>query len=413
MLTDFFRETIEFVKQNNLKYRRYFLHVNQLEHRLSIILGPRGIGKTTVVAQYIHQHYKEDEALYISLDNIQLTQKYTMLEIAEEFSLNNGKLLCFDEIHKYENWSAELKIIYDKYPDIKVIATGSSALEINKGSHDLSRRAIVYNMKGMSFREFLELEYNYSFENFSLKDILESHEELTFDIREKLKLNDQKIIPLFKQYLEYGYYPYFNSLPNKKMFFSTLEQNINVSIESDLLNVYPKLNGVSIKKIKLLLAIVMKSVPFTPKISELKRAVEVKDDRTLKEYLSKLDDAGLIKLLMKSSLSMKALDKPEKIYLENTNLMHLSNPNIGNVRETFFLNQVDNYYNNKNNFLKSGIYASDKGDFFVEEKYTFEIGGKNKDFKQIKDIPNSFVISDDIESGFKNKIPLYLFGFLY
>ena len=413
MLTDFFRETIEFVKLNNLKYKRYFLSINSLEHRLSIILGPRGIGKTTVVAQYIHQNYKESEALYISLDNIQLTEKYTMLEIAEEFSLNNGKVLCFDEIHKYENWSAELKIIYDKYPDIKVIATGSSALEINKGSHDLSRRAIVYHMKGMSFREFLELEYDYNFDAVSLETILESHLDIAFVIREKLKLKEQKIIPLFRQYLEYGYYPYFNSLPNKKMFFSTLEQNINVSIESDLLNVYPQLNGVSIKKIKLLLAIVMKSVPFTPKIADLKRSIEVKDDRTLKEYLSKLDDAGLIKLLMKSSLSMKALDKPEKIYLENTNLMHLATPNIGNIRETFFLNQMNNYYNNQNNFLKSGIYASNKGDFFVEEKYTFEIGGKNKDFKQIKDMPNSYVVADDMESGFGNKIPLYLFGFLY
>jgi len=413
MLTDFFIQTQAFIKRNNLTYKRYFLKLHPLEHRLSIILGPRGIGKTTVVAQYISQNYNEGEALYISMDNIQLTQKYTMLEIAEEFSLNNGKLLCFDEIHKYENWSAELKIIYDTYSDVKVIATGSSALEIHRGSHDLSRRAILYHMKGMSFREYLELTYGYTFDFVVLEEILNKHVELSEKIIEALHVKDMKIIPLFKEYLEYGYYPYFSSLPTKDMFFSTLEQNINISIESDLLNVYSKLNGVSMRKIKLLLSVIMKSVPFTPKMSDLKRAIEVKDDRTLKEYLSKLDDAGLIKLLMKTSLSMKTLDKPEKIYLENTNIMYLSTPNIGNIRETFFLNQLENYYNNQSSFLKVGIYASTISDFYLEEKYTFEIGGKNKDFKQIKDIPNSYVAADDIEVGFKSKIPLWLFGFLY
>lgn len=413
MLTDFFAQTQEFIRLNNLSYKRYFFNLYSLEHRLSIVLGPRGIGKTTVIAQYIHHYYKNNEALYVSMDNIKNTQKFSMLEIAEEFNINNGKLLCFDEIHKYENWSAELKAIYDTYPDLKVIATGSSALEINKGTHDLSRRAIVYHMKGMSFREYLELSYGYELSAYSLEDILKEHMSISVKIRDTLHSKKQKIIPLFKEYLEYGYYPYFNSLPNKTMFFTTLEQNINVSIESDLLNIYPKLNGVSIRKIKLLLAVIMQSVPFTPKLADLKNAIEVKDDRTLKEYLSKLDDAGLIKLLMKSSLSMKSLDKPEKIYLANTNLMQLASPNIGNIRETFFMNQLDNHYNNKNSFLKVGIYASDKGDFYLEEKYTFEVGGKNKDFKQIKDIQNSFVAADDIEFGFGNKIPLWLFGFLY
>ncbi|MDD2904796.1 MAG: AAA family ATPase [Sulfurimonas sp.] len=413
MLTDFFAQTQEFIRLNDLSYKRYFFHLHSLEHRLSIILGPRGIGKTTVIAQYIHHYYKNNEALYVSMDNIKNIHKFSMLEIAQEFNLNNGKLLCFDEIHKYENWSAELKAIYDTYPDLKVIATGSSALEINKGTHDLSRRAIVYHMKGMSFREYLELSHGYELPAYSLEEILSKHIDISIKIRDILSAQEQKVIPLFKEYLEYGYYPYFNSMPNKTMFFATLEQNINVSIESDLLNIYPKLNGVSIRKIKLLLAVIMQSVPFTPKLADLKNAIEVKDDRTLKEYLCKLDDAGLIKLLMKSSLSMKALDKPEKIYLANTNLMQLASPNIGNIRETFFMNQLDNYYNNKNSFLKVGIYASDKGDFYLEEKYTFEVGGKNKDFKQIKDIPNSYIAADDIEFGFGNKIPLWLFGFLY
>ena len=202
-------------------------------------------------------------------------------------------------------------------------------------------------------------------------------------------------------------------MPNELLFFQTLQQNINVSIESDLLNVYPKLNGTSVKKIKMLLSIIIKSVPFEPNMSELKKAADITDDRTLKEYLSKLDDAGLIKLLMQNSLSMKSIDKAEKIYLANTNLMYTKEPNIGNLRETFFINQLDNYYKNKQILNDDGIYASKIGDFYCEEKYTFEVGGKNKGFEQIKDLPNSFVVSDNIEIGFGNKIPLWIFGFLY
>ena len=413
MLEELFIKSEKFVKLNNLDYQRYFIKMHTFENQMSIILGPRGVGKTTTIAQYMDMHYKEGEALYVSFDDITNTSKYTMIEIADEFSLNNGKLLCFDEIHKYESWSAELKVIYDTHPNLKVIATGSSALEINKGTHDLSRRALVYNMYGMSFREFLELHYGYTFDTYSIEEILTNHKKFAVEITDEITTKDKKIIPLFKEYLKYGYYPYFLSLKNETLFFQTLQQNINVSIESDLLNIYPNLNGTTIKKIKLLLAVIMKSVPFTPKMSEIKKAIEVSDDRTLKEYLSKLDDAGLIKLLMKSSLNMKMFDKPEKIYLANTNLMQLKKADIGNVRETFFMNQVDNYYHSIGSIYDIGIYAAQKGDFYTEEKYTFEIGGKDKGFKQIKDIENSYVVADDIEVGYGNKIPLWLFGFLY
>ncbi|MEA3352374.1 MAG: AAA family ATPase [Campylobacterota bacterium] len=413
MLEELFIKSHKFIELNNLEYKRYFINTVDFSHRLTIMLGARGIGKTTTIAQYIHQNYNTDEALYINMDDIQNTSKFTMVEIAQEFSLYNGKLLCFDEIHKYESWSAELKNIYDTYPDLKIIATGSSALEINKGTHDLSRRAIVYNMRGMSFKEYLELHYGYNLNSFTLENILQNHIDISKEIKDIIETKDHKIIPLFKEYLRYGYYPYYLSMPNEMMFFQTLQQNINVSIESDLLNIYPKLNGTSIKKLKLLLAVIMKSVPFIPKMSDLKKATDIKDDRTLKEYLSKLDDAGLIKLLMKSSLSMKSFDKPEKIFLANTNLMYIATPDIGNVRETFFMNQLDNYYTIKNSFDDLGIYASNKGDFYCEEKYTFEVGGKNKSFDQIKDIPDSYVAADDLEIGFGNKIPLWLFGFLY
>lgn len=413
MLEELFIKSRDFININNQEYKRYFIRTKKLEHRLSIIIGSRGIGKTTTVAQYISENYKESEALYVNLDDIENTSKYTMTQIAEEFVLNGGKLLCFDEIHKYENWSAELKNIYDRFDKLKIVATGSSALQINKGSHDLSRRAIVYNMVGMSFREYLELHYGYKFDTVSLEDILNNHIDIADKIKKSVEKNDQKIIPLFKEYLKHGYYPYFLSMPNELMFFQTLQQNINVSIESDLLNIYPKLNGNSVKKIKMLLSVIIKSVPFEPKMSDLKKAADIKDDRTLKDYLSKLDDAGLIKLLMQNSLSMKAFDKPEKIFLANPNLMYTKEPNIGNLRETFFVNQLDNYYKNKQCTNDEGIFSSKQGDFYCEEKYTFEVGGKSKGFNQIKDVPNSYVASDDLEVGIGNKIALWMFGFLY
>ena len=412
MLETLFIKSQNFIRTNNLDYQRYFIRSEKLEHRLSVILGPRGIGKTTTIAQYMAQNYTVNDALYVSLDDIG-NASYTMLEIAEAFHLSNGKLLCFDEIHKYENWSGELKTIYDRYPTLKVIVSGSSALEIHKGSHDLSRRAIVYKMFGMSFREYLELHYSYHFKSYSLEMILSEHQSIAETMVEVLESKEQRILPLFKEYLRVGYYPYFLGMQNESMFFQTLRQNINVSLEGDLLSIYPTLNGNSIKKLKKLLAIIMQSVPFTPNMNELKKIIEVKDNRTLKEYFSKLDDAGLIQLLMKSSLTMKALDKPEKIYVANTNLLYVGEPEVGTVRETFFLNQLHNYYGIKDTFQDSGIYSADKGDFYLEEKYTFEVGGKNKSFKQIKDISNSYIASDEIEVGYGNKIPLWLFGFLY
>ena len=411
MLDELFRKSHLFVKNNNLGYRRYFIQNEKLEHRLSIILGARGVGKTTTIAQYMSS-YDKNEALYISLDDINNATE-NIYDIAEAFELQGGKLLCFDEIHKYDNWSQALKSIYDSFPTLKVLASGSSALEIHKGSHDLSRRAILYSMVGMSFREYLELHYDYRLDDYSLEDIVKNHQTIADSIVDKLAKNEHRVLVLFKDYLKFGYYPYYLGMPNELYFFQTLKQNINVTIESDLLNIYPSLNGRSIKKIKLLLSVIMQNVPFTPTMKSLKQSIEVKDDRTIKEYLARLDDAGLIKLLMKSSLSMKNIDKPEKIYLANSNLMYITQPQIGNVRETFFMNQCSNYYRIQNHLDTKGIFSSTKGDFYLEEKYLCEVGGKNKDFKQIKDLPNSFLALDEMEVGFGSKIPLWLFGFLY
>lgn len=408
MLEELFINSRQFIKKNNLQYKRYFIERNNFTHKLIIIQGARGVGKTTTIAQYV-SNYNLDEVLYISLDDVFFNNTYKIIDIADEFEKNGGKLLCLDEIHKYANWSQELKNIYDRYDSLKLIVSGSSAMHIHLGSHDLSRRAVVYTMEGMSFREFLNMHYGYNFLHYSLNDILSNHTKIAENITNSLK--DKKILPLFKNYLKYGYYPYSYNMDNKDDFFKTLNQSINTTIESDLLSIYPNLSGTSIYKIKRLLSAIMYSVPFKPNISELQKILDIKDSRTLKEYLSYLDDAGIIKLLMANSLSYKNLDKPEKIYIANTNIMNIINSDIGNIRETFFFNQLSNYYHiiNKN----YGIYAAKKGDFICEEKYIFEIGGKNKDFNQIKDIENSFLALDDIECGYNKKIPLWIFGFLY
>jgi len=403
MLSKLSLESKKFLIRNNLPYQRYFIKNNKIKHRLTIIIGQRGIGKTITIAQYMQQH-NELKSLYVSMDSF-IVGELSMYEIAEQFEMQGGKLLCFDEIHKYTNWSQELKTIYDSFPNLQIIASGSSALEINKGSHDLSRRAHILKMEGMSFKEYLELNLAIELPQFLIGDILEKHEEIAFDITIRFEKLGKKILPLFKRYCEVGYYPYFLSIDDDEIFFDMLEQNVNISLSNDLLYVYPSLDGNSIKKLKLLLNIIMESVPFVPVIEKLKTQLDIGDGRTLKDYFIKLEDAGILKLLMKSSSNgLSKLEKPEKIYLNNTNLLNISTCEIGTVRETFFFNSVG--------VIHEVTYPK-KGDFLVDNKYLFEIGGKSKNFKQIKDIPNSFVVSDDIEVGFGNKIPLWLFGFLY
>ena len=396
-------ESKKFLQRNNLPYQRYFIKEQRIKHRLSIITGQRGIGKTTTIAQYMQLH-SDKKSLYVSMDSF-IVGELSMYEIAEQFEQVSGELLCFDEIHKYSNWSQELKSIYDTFPNLQIIASGSSALEIHKGSHDLSRRAHILTMHGMSFKEFLELELNVELPKLKFEHILDKHTDIAFEIISKLKEYDKRIVPLFKRYLKVGYYPYFLDVNDDDVFFDILEQNINISISSDLLFVYPSLDGNSIKKLKLLLKIIMQSVPFVPVIEKLKISLEVGDGRTLKDYFIKLEDAGIIKLLMKaSSKGLKQLEKPEKIYLDNTNLLHIAESEIGTVRETFFLNALSQNHN---------VSYPKKGDFLVEEKFLFEVGGRNKSFNQIKDIENSFIAYDDVEIGHGNKIPLWLFGFLY
>lgn len=403
MLEKISLESRKFIQRNSLPYQRYFIKNNKIKHRLTIITGQRGVGKTITIAQYIQQHNKL-KSLYVSMDSF-IVGDLSMYEIAEQFEMDGGKLLCFDEIHKYSNWSQELKTIYDNFPNLQIVASGSSCLEINKGSHDLSRRAHILKMEGISFKEYLELTLDIQLSQLSIEEIINNHENIAFDIVSKLEKLDKKILPLFKRYCEVGYYPYFLSVNDDEVFFDMLKQNINISISNDLLFVYPTLDGNSIKKLKLLLNIIMESVPFVPVIEKLKTQLEIGDGRTLKEYFTKLEDAGVLKLLMKSSSKgLSKLEKPEKIYLNNTNLLNIAICEIGTVRETFFINTLS---------VANIVTYPKKGDFLVDNKYLFEIGGRNKGFDQIKDIENSFIAFDNVEIGYKNKIPLWLFGFLY
>jgi len=411
MIEELFRLSQNFIRINNREYVRYFLRTYPLKNRFSIVVGQRGVGKTTAIIQHILSSYKNDiftsSALYIQADHF-LVGGHSLYEIAEQFYNLGGEMICFDEIHKYPNWSTELKSIYDTFPKLTIVASGSSALEIYKGSHDLSRRAVVYKMFGMSFREFIEIELGINLKSAGLEDIINNHQRIAAGITDAVEKKGKKILALFKSYLEYGYYPYFREYKNRELFYLTLEQNIHTTLESDLIAIYPSLSGNSIKKIKKLLMIIASSVPFTPDLKKLKTMLDVGDERTLKTYLKYLEDAGIILTVSKGGRGLRELEKPEKIYLNNPNLIHAISSRMpletGNLRETFFLNMAETSHK---------VSSPARGDFLVNGRYTFEIGGKNKDFSQIKDIKNSFLGVDNTEIGVGNKIPLWLFGFLY
>ena len=398
MLDQLFLKSNDLIRLNNHKFKRYFIDSKDLSHRLIVILGQRGIGKTTTLAQLAS---KNKDSLYLSLDDIEISNDIT--SIIREFVLNGGKHLYLDEIHKSKDISAVLKFAYDNFKELNIVATGSSALEVLKSSHDLSRRAIVYKMSGMSFREHIGLRYGINLEAIELENLLTNHQEIAVDIINALKQKDLAVVKLFREYLKVGYYPYYNDMPNDTAFYQTLRQSIEATIDSDLLSIYPNLNGNTARKLKILTHAISTNVPYQPNYSSLKSLVDIRDDRTLKEYLAMLDSAGLIRLLMKNELAIKNMDKADKIYLENTNLMYINSPDIGNVRETFFANQLGNI---------TEIYSGKAGDFIVGE-FVFEIGGAKKGFEQIKDMPNSFIAADDIEVGVESKMPLWLFGFLY
>ena len=410
MLSEIRALSRKFIELRFQTYQRYFFKAHSLDHRFSIILGDRGVGKTTTLIQYLMQYAKADilspKILYVQSDHM-LMGSLSLYEIAEEFCKLGGELIAFDEIHKYLNWSMELKSIFDTFPQLKILASGSSALEIHKGSHDLSRRAITYHMAGMSFREYLEITLNLNFKEFTLEQVLTQHESLAREIINKLSTSNRKILSFFQDYLQWGYYPYHTEYPSKDSFTITLEQNIHTTIESDLAAIHPELTGNSMKKIKQLISYIAGEVPFIPSWSKIKEIIDVKDNRTLKTYFKYLEDADLIRSLSRSMTKLSGIEQVEKIYLNNTNQLYaftMMPPKIGTIRETFFLCMLQ---------AQHRVTAPKHGDFSVNNKFIFEVGGKNKSFEQIKNQSNSYLALDNIETGIDRKIPLWLFGFLY
>ncbi|WP_218155010.1 ATP-binding protein [Pedobacter insulae] len=369
------------------------------EARLIGIKGARGIGKTTLLLQYIKLHHSKSlaETLYVSLDSIWFNT-HSLVELASKFELAGGKYLFLDEVHKYPGWAQELKNIYDDYPTLKIVFTGSSLLEILNSRADLSRRAIVYRMQGFSFREYLSMETGIVFDKLSLENILANHLGLATTIIEKIKPFQH-----FGNYLKYGYYPFYKE--QLALYDMRLGEVINMVLEIEL----PLLRGVElayINKLKQLLVVIAKSSPFVPNISKLSEKIII-NRATLLAYIHYLDEVDLTRNLYKDAHGTSALQKPSKVFLENTNIIYTlaqENTNTGNLRETFFANQLS---------FKHRITYTGQGDFLVDDKYTFEIGGKDKSGKQLKGVHDSFIVADNILSGHGNKIPLWLFGFLY
>ncbi|MDR2358321.1 MAG: AAA family ATPase [Prevotellaceae bacterium] len=367
------------------------------EARLIGIKGARGIGKTTLLLQYAKRYLDPETSLYVSLDNIWFTEN-KLVDLADHFAKFGGVHLLIDEVHKYPNWSQEIKNIYDDYPELKVVFTGSSLLEILNRRADLSRRAIVHTMQGLSFREYLNMMQRLHLPAFSLNDILKKHVEIAADTVQKVKP-----IKYFGTYLQKGYYPFFNEMDST--YHTRIQETVNMIIELEL----PLLRGIDMaytNKLKQLLFIIAQAVPFIPNITKLSERTGI-NRNTLLAYLHYMGQAGLTKSIFKPAQGIGILQKPDKLFLDNPNLMHalsMDKPDTGNLRETFFVNQLSK--DNKVEF-------TDKGDFFVNKKLTFEVGGKNKTMQQIKAVKNAFVAADNIEYGHHNTIPLWLFGFLY
>lgn len=397
-----------FLTLKNAQYRRYFIQKTPLKTRLSLILGQRGVGKTTTLVQHLLDQvqgaYLDPKILYVQADHF-VMGKTTLYEIAEQFQNLGGIWLAIDEIHKYAEWSKELKSIYDTFPGLNLVVSGSSLLEIHKGTHDLARRAVSYYMEGMSFREYLELTCGVLFKSLTLNELTEQHVAYAHEIKNALQKQNRKLLVLFKQYLRTGYYPYYFEINNEAAYWMTVEQNFHATLDSDLASVYPGLTHGSIAKIKKLLIYISSCVPFTPNWESLKNELEMGDTRTVKTYFKYLEDAGLIRSV-RSASTKPNLDKPGKIYLNNPNQMFamtLHEANIGTLRETFFLSMLAPSHD---------IRLPDTGDFRVE-KWLFEVGGKKKSSEQIKGQAHSFLACDDLELGVGNRIPLWMFGFLY
>jgi len=388
-LINYMKEQLELV---SLAFKRYNYDKLPWEARLVGLMGPRGVGKSTLILQHIKSKSPEEKAksLYVSADHSYFTTS-TLIETANQFVREGGEWLYIDEVHKYEGWSQELKQIYDSHPGLHVFFTGSSILDIIDGEADLSRRAILFDMQGLSFREYLEMFHGIKTPIRSLEDILNGKTEI-----EGL----QHPIPLFNQYLRVGYYPF-----SKEGFFQQrLQQVIRLTMEVDIPQ-YANMSPATGKKLRRMLSIIASNVPYKPEATGL--ANEIKVSRNdIPTYLLYMEKAGMIGQLRDETGGMRGLGKTEKVYLDNTNIIYAlsgENANIGNVRETFFYNQTR---------LALDVTSSKVSDFSIG-KYTFEVGGAKKSHRQIKDVANSFIVRDDTEYANGDILPLWAFGLLY
>lgn len=389
----------QLIERTNTDFTRYLYHEIRWESRLIAITGARGSGKTTLLLQYIRNNFPlySNEVLYTSLDHIWFTT-HSLLDLADEFHRLGGKALFLDEVHKYPSWSTEIKNIYDCYPDLKVVFTGSSLLEIHRGEADLSRRAVVYHLHGMSFREFLELEYGVRVPFLPLPELLKHHIEVAMQTGKEIRP-----LAAFKEYLLYGYFPFYKE--DKPFYHEKLLATLNTILDVDL-PATERIDYYSISKIKKLFAILSRLVPCIPNISTLSRELGV-SRISLLNYLFYLKKAQALLLLDKEASGIKQLAKPEKIYLGNTNYAYAlggDRTDIGNVRETFFFTQLH---------VRHTVTYSPKVDFTIDETYHFEVGGRNKTQQQLAGLENGYLAVDDVETGFGREIPLWEFGILY
>jgi uncharacterized protein len=385
-----FQYSNQLITQVSTDFKRYIHHDINWQNRLIGLIGPRGVGKTTLVLQYIKENLEASQTLYVTTEDFYFAT-HSLIELADDFVKNGGKNLFIDEIHKYPNWSRELKLIYDYHTDLKIVFTGSSVLDIKKGSSDLSRRAVVYTMQGLSFREYLELFHQIHVPIVSFQDIA-NHQVRLPQLRHPL--------PLFKQYLNKGYYPF--ALEND--FEIKLQQVVNQTLENDI----PSFAGMHVatgRKLLKLMGIIAQSVPFKPNMTKLAEMLQISRNNVA-DYLLYMEDAGMIAQLRHQTEGVRLLGKVDKVYLDNTNLIHVlakENSNTGNRRETFFINQVR---------VKYAATTSTLADFKIQD-IDIEIGGKQKGRKQISQAPKGLLVKDDIETSYQNTIPLWHFGLLY
>lgn len=377
----------------NGKVKRLIYDNIQWTERLILLLGYRGVGKTTIMLQRLEKI--GEKGIYFSLDDLYF-ESNRLVTVVEQLYALGYRSFFMDEVHRYQFWSKDLKQLYDDFEDINLIATGSSILEVAKGQADLSRRAIVYHLQGLTFREYLQFEKKMELNPIELETILERHHEITADLLEQFSFDRD-----FSNYLKIGYFPFYKE--NKSVYYQKLSETMNLVIDIDIAP-FEELNYSTVRTMKKLLFVISQSVPFTPNITKLSEQLGAPRN-TILRLLDLLDQAKIIKLLRTENEKLSYLQKPEKIFLENTNFVYLfaeAKANVGSVRETFFFNQLNQ---------KHRVTASKFGDFMVDEKYTFEVGGPNKNFQQIKGVPNSY-LAVDVKNSVGNKVPLWLFGML-